>query len=355
MIPRRTEAYDDLIDEELCAYQSQLDQGVVGAKPSSPATGMPETRQLELDELRRCLDLLHHFRCSTETSRTTNGTTPVPGSYHVPERIGRFSIRRQLGAGGCGIVFLGVDPEIGRQVAIKIPRPDLLSSPEAINRFLQEARAASQLEHPNILPVYESQSDGIVPYLVMPYIAGGSLAKWLAAHPRVPSRQAAEIVRQLAEGLSHSHDRGVLHRDVKPGNVLLASPDSANLAGELPFVPKLTDFGLAKCADFDRPETRTGALLGTMCYMAPEQAEGRRDVTAQTDVYGLGAVLYELLAGSPPFRGGSDLETLERVRREEPPSLRSKRSDVPSDLDVICLKCLEKNPRNRYPSARASG
>lgn len=345
--------YEDLIADELCAYQAFLDRGESPAGDSASGRAIPAELLPALDEFRRCLDFLHEARLQAGRFAPDANGAATPRGYALPNRIGRFPILKQLGIGGFGIVFLGLDPDTNRAVAIKVPRPEFLGSDELLERFRQEAAAAAQLDHRNILAIFQSDLQAIPPFIVSPYIEGASLAEWRAAQPEVPPRMAAEIARQLAEGVAHAHQNGVLHRDLKPANVLLARSERDPRPGELPFVPKLTDFGLAKCADFAQHHTRTGMVLGTANYMAPEQAEGRsRDVTESTDVYGLGAILYELLTGAPPFRGENDFETIREIARDEPCAPRSRNSLIPVDLEVICLKCLEKRPASRYASAQ---
>jgi eukaryotic-like serine/threonine-protein kinase len=274
--------------------------------------------------------------------------------FCLPSRIGRFEVIERLGVGGHGIVFRAIDRGVGREVAIKVPRTELLSSREQMVRFAREASIVGLLEHPNIVPVYESDWHGTVPYIVMPFIRGKTLREWRAGQPTVAPRTCAEIVRQLATAMQHAHERGVLHRDLKPGNVLLASAEKDNACAPLGFIPKLTDFGSAKCEVHDAAMTRTGAMIGTTAYMSPEQIEGRnREITAQTDVYGLGVILYEMLTGHPPFYGDSVPETLQKISNNAPAFFESCRVDIPFNLKVICLKCLEKTPSNRYRSASA--
>ena len=348
--------YEELIVAELSSYQSQLDLGAVRPSDTVPPAEIPAELQRELDDFRDCLDLISIHR------KEVQEVLPIGEPAHsemlpedeTPFHIGRFEIAEQLGVGGFGIVFRGIDPVMAREVAIKIPRPEFLGSQDLTDRFASEAAAVAQLEHPNIVPVYESDCLEIVPYIVMPYIPGKTLAQWRADEIDILPRTAAEIVRQLANAVAHAHERGVLHRDLKPGNVLLAKRESVAVGDGLEFIPKLTDFGLAKCADTNRPDTRTGSMLGTASYMSPEQVEGRsRDITSRSDIYGLGVILYELLTGSPPFHDANQLRTIQKVLRDEPPSLRSCRTKIPIDLEVICLKCLEKSPANRYPSAGA--
>jgi WD40 repeat protein len=188
---------------------------------------------------------------------------------------------------------------------------------------------------------------------VTPFVSGGTLAKWRARTADVSPRTAAEIARQLALGVAHAHERGVLHRDITSGNVLLAPCDSSAPDTDFPYVPKLTDFGLAKCAEIDIDQTRTGSIIGTACYMSPEQAQGRsKEITARSDVYGIGVILFELLTGAPPFRGDNPLQTLQKILTDEPQFPRGGSTAIPADLQVICLKCLEKLPANRYESAK---
>ncbi len=210
-------------------------------------------------------------------------------------------------------------------------------------RFRREAEAAARLRHPNIVPIHDVGWRGEVPYLAMEYVEGGTLARRLAGGP-IPPDDAARLVETLARAVQHAHDAGVVHRDLKPANILLA-PDLDH--------PKIGDFGLAKLDD-DSSRTGSGVLLGTPNYMSPEQAGGDPSrVGPSTDIHALGAILYESLAGRPPFRAASILETLEQVRQLDPPPPRRPQSRVPRDLETIALKCLEKSPGRRYSSAGA--
>jgi serine/threonine-protein kinase len=220
----------------------------------------------------------------------------------------------------------------------------LSASATDLGRFRAEAQAAAGLEHPNIVPVYQvGEQDGQA-YFSMKYVAGRTLASLIDAGP-LPQRQAATYLAAVARAVQHAHERGVLHRDLKPANVLLEAAE----AGPTPLI---TDFGLAKRVEGGESLTGTGAVVGTPSYMAPEQAEGR-PATAASDVYALGAILYELLTGRPPFLAASVVETLLLVRSEEPVRPRLLNPQIDTDLDLICRKCLEKRPEHRYASAAA--
>jgi tetratricopeptide (TPR) repeat protein len=270
-------------------------------------------------------------------------------------RVGRFEIRQQLGEGGFGMVFRAFDPNLGRDVAIKVPRPETLFTPDLQRRFVREGRAAAALSHPGIVTVYEAGSEGSVCWLASEYVPGMTLAAWLQEHGRTPDpRDAASLVATLGEAMQHAHDRQVLHRDLKPANILLQTSGAEPLGGnQLGARARIADFGLARTAGCDDLKTQDGALVGTPAYMAPEQIRGSTDVGVQADVYSLGAILYELLTGSRPFRGTTLIDTVHAVQTAAPRPPRKIRGDIPEDLEAICLKCLEKEPARRYAGAQA--
>lgn len=266
-----------------------------------------------------------------------------------PERrgFGRFELLAELGRGGQGLVFRARDPSLGRVVALKVLRGAARAGPEARARFEAEARAMAAVRHPNLVSIYEVGEVGGEPYYTMDYVAGRDLGKILAEGP-VPPRQAAEWVRSLAGAVQVAHEHGVLHLDLKPSNVLV---DEAG-------VPHIADFGLAKWIEGAAAFTLTLShqVLGSPHYMAPEQAAGRRRAAGPTtDVYGLGAILYHLLTGRPPFEGESPTAVLRLVLEEEVIPPRRLQPGVPADLETICLKALRKEPRERYASARELG
>jgi tetratricopeptide (TPR) repeat protein len=278
--------------------------------------------------------------------RATARLSPDPGATQaLPESIGRFRLKQVLGHGAFGTVFLAEDPQGGCQVALKVPHLATLLSPELRQRFLREAEVAGALDHPNLVKVREAGEAGLVCYMASDYVEGITLADWLrerkgSKRPLSPEF-AANLTMVLARAIQHAHERGVSHCDLKPANVLLRHGLVAS--------PVITDFGLAKLVGDRSDLTQSGQVLGTPAYMAPEQAAGqRRQITTRTDVYGLGAILYELLTGRPPFNGETFISILHRVLTEEPERPRTRDRRVPAALEAVCLKCLEKSPKRRY-------
>jgi tetratricopeptide (TPR) repeat protein len=268
--------------------------------------------------------------------------------------VAGYEILGILGRGGMGVVFKARQIGLNRPVALKMLRSPL-ADPDEHARFRTEAEAVARLQHPNIVQIHEVGEHEGLPFFSLELVEGGSLDRRLNGSP-LPPAAAARLVHTLARAMQTAHDKGIVHRDLKPANILLApdSPDSGD-DGEGPHLglPKITDFGLAKCLyeTAGRP-TQDGAVLGTPSYMAPEQADARAEVIGPwTDTYALGAILYELLTGRPPFQGATVLDTLEQVRTQEPVPPRRLQPKVPRDLDTICLKCLEKAPAKRYPRA----
>ncbi len=254
----------------------------------------------------------------------------IPSPAERPRQFGRYIILRELGRGAFGVVFLASDSVLGREVALKVPRPLALVTPEVRRRFVREAEAASRLDHPHIVPVYDVGEEGPICYIASAYCEGPNLADWLRGRSApIPFLEAARLVAILSAAVGHAHERGILHRDLKPSNILLRPPDPAwagtdAVSSGLGFVPRICDFGLAKLLDQDSHETCSGVPIGSPSYMAPEQAAGRlRDHGPATDVYALGAILYELLTGRPPLVGETDLETLRLVSDQHPTAPRS--------------------------------
>jgi serine/threonine protein kinase len=294
-----------------------------------------------------------------------------------------YEVLGVLGRGGMGVVYRARQVGLDRLVALKMILAGEHAGPEERARFRTEAEAVARLQDPHIVQIFEVGEHEGRPYLALEYADGGSLAPQVAGTPQ-PPRPAAQLVQTLARALHHAHQRGILHRDLKPANILLqrattnpthptneqpggrqrdpgtgthtpAPPDASDpCASWFTCLPKVTDFGLAKRLDRAGDQTQSGALLGTPSYMAPEQAAGQtRAIGPATDVYGLGATLYELLTGRPPHKGTGVAETLEQVRSQEPVAPRRLQPKVPRDLETVCLKCLHKEPGQRYASALA--
>lgn len=271
--------------------------------------------------------------------------------FNNPLSLDRFQIIREIGRGGFGIVYLAKDPRLNRQVAIKIPRIENVGKHSLQNRFIQEAEIAASLDHPNIVPVFEVGAAGNVEhniYIVSLFCPGEPLSRWLEQNPGVlDNEQKLALLICVCDAMTYCHRRGILHRDIKPSNILLF-PEPC---GNLPFVPRITDFGLAKAQESAIAETATSAMLGTPLYMAPEQASSQFDkISPATDVYAIGVLFYELLTGRPPFQG-TMAEILDKVRHDSPQPLRQIDKAISVDLETICLKCLAKAPQDRYQDA----
>jgi TolB-like protein/Tfp pilus assembly protein PilF len=257
--------------------------------------------------------------------------------------FGDYQLLEQIGRGGQGVVFRAHQKSLNRTVALKVISLGQWASEAHVKRFRREAEAAARLEHPCIVPIYEvGERDGSC-YFSMKFVEGGQLDEVIRREP-MPPRRAAKLIAKVARTVHYAHEHGILHRDIKPGNILL------DAKGE----PHLTDFGLARLVESESSVTHTMDVLGTPSYMAPEQAVGNNAaISSVTDVYGLGAVLYQLLTGQPPFAGGATYETIKLLLDTDPKQPRLLNPKVDRDLSTICLKCLEKDPKRRYSSALA--
>ena len=288
--------------------------------------------------------------CMSSTGQVdaTSDALSSPADTSLPSgtRIGYFGdyeLLKVLGEGGMGIVYKARQLSLNRPVALKMIKAARFASPDEVRRFQNESEAVARLDHPNIVPVFEVGQYEDQHYFSMKLIAGDSLDKRPKQYMSEP-RRAAELLAISAGAIHHAHQRGILHRDLKPANILIDSEGR----------PHVTDFGLAKRIEGDSELTRSGSILGTPAYMAPEQASGKRGVvTTSTDVYGLGAILFAVLTGQAPFSGATVIDVLEQVRERAPDSPRKLNPGVPRDLEVVCLKCLEKDARRRYASAGA--
>lgn len=344
------------IEEILAEFLQRLDQGEALAESLFLAEHPEVAEELRsyLEGCQELAQLLGGEGAEEQACRSTPapGRTLVePGEQFKSRLLGDYELLEELGRGGMGVVYKARQISLNRIVALKMMRAGLQASSTELRRFQEEAGAIALLEHPGIIAIYEvgewkvEGNTACLPYFCMRYVSGGSLAQQLPRWCRKP-REASKLIVQVARAVHYAHQRGILHRDLKPANILLDENDD----------PVVTDFGLAKRVsdphkqDNEVDRTDPGALVGTPTYMAPEQALGK-GVTTATDVHGLGAILYELLTGEPPFRGETKLATLLKVREEVPRPVRERNQAVDRDLDIICLKCLQKDPEQRYPNA----
>jgi TolB-like protein/predicted Ser/Thr protein kinase/Tfp pilus assembly protein PilF len=280
---------------------------------------------------------------SRDNAKPTSGTKEAVRVATMLGELGDYELLEEIGRGGQGVVFRARQKSLNRTVALKVISLGQWASKAHLKRFRREAEAAASLDHPSIVPIYEvGERDGSC-YFSMKFVEGGQLDEVVGRTP-MSIRQAVELIARVARTVHYAHEHGILHRDIKPGNILL------DAKGE----PHLTDFGLARLVESESSVTQTLDVLGTPSYMAPEQAVGNNAaVNSTTDVYGLGAVLYQLLTGHPPFAGGTTYETIKLLEDTEPRSPRLWNPKIDRDLSTICLKCLEKDPKRRYSSALA--
>jgi WD40 repeat protein/tRNA A-37 threonylcarbamoyl transferase component Bud32 len=344
---------DEYLGDVLAAYLEAVDAG--WAPPREQVLARYPGFRAELEAFFAAQDevsaLAGPFRPETPPRAgvtVTDDNTP-PAAGNLPRSFGDYELLAEIARGGMGVVYKARQKSLNRVVALKMILGGHLASPANVQRFRNEAEAAARMDHSGIVPIYEVgqwQPDGgeqPVPYFSMKLVEGGSLAEQMSRFTG-DLRAGATLIAKVARAVYYAHQRGILHRDLKPANILLDE------RGE----PLVADFGLAKRVENDANLTQSGAIVGTANYMAVEQAQGKTAVlTTATDVHGLGAILYELLTGRPPYQADNVLETLLRLRTEKPPPPRTLNPRVDADLETICLKCLEKEPAARYGSAAA--
>jgi serine/threonine protein kinase/Flp pilus assembly protein TadD len=322
-------------DEALADGRTSTCPVCASVSATLPANDVSQVQSLPASQVPRLVGAVE--------GETLAASRATPVNLAIASTVAGYEILGTLGRGAMGVVYRARQCSLNRVVALKVIQSGAHATAEQLARFRLEAEILAGLQHPNIVQIYEVGEHNGRPFLALEFVDGGSLDRRLAGKPLQPGA-AALLVETLARAMHSAHQRGIVHRDLKPANILLSSNE----------IPKITDFGLAKRLEEDRGQTQSGAILGTPSYMAPEQALGQiRDVGPLADVYALGAILYELVSGRPPFLGQTILQTLEQVRTLEPTRLTRLRPRVSVDLETICTTCLAKNPQKRYPSALA--
>ncbi len=341
---RRVEALLTALDHP----DSLLDQSIVestvhdvASHSSPPDNGLEDARTEPPDVASQVSDHTIDVKADADYTRDVG---PAPEKSHrAVSAIPGYEILGELGRGGMGVVYRARQVRLNRPCALKMILGGAHASPDAATRFLAEAEAVARLQHANIVQIHHiGEADGL-PFFELEYVDGGSLDRRLDGTPW-PAKRAAALIESVAHGVAEAHLLGIIHRDLKPGNILIAADGS----------PKITDFGLAKSLAAESGLTRTDSIMGSPSYMSPEQAEGKtKEVGPLADVYSLGAILYELLTGAPPFRGTTPLEIISQVKNAEPVPPSRLVPGLPRDVETIALKCLQKEPGKRYESAAA--
>ena len=327
---------DDIV--EFSALEEYLERLQAGERPDREEL---LSKHPNLTSALRCLEVLEALAPEDEPADELEPFSLSSIFSELPRDFAGFELEEEIGRGGMGVVYKARQKELDRTVAVKMILDSHLASEEHVRRFHEEARAAARVEHSNIVHIHEVGQWNDQHYFVMEYIDGVSLAQKVAEGCLEPE-QAAVLVQRVARAVDHLHRQEIIHRDLKPSNILIDG------GGE----PHVTDFGLAKVFQQEGQSTATGVIVGTPSYMAPEQASGNSDLLGpRSDVYSLGAILFELLTGRPPFLEERPLDTIMKVLSGEPPLPRSLNRNVPRGLELVCLKCLAKNPEDRYESA----
>jgi serine/threonine protein kinase len=329
----------------------QIERYLADAPPATREVLLRELLELEVAYRRQFGEQPTLEEARARIPDSLRSVTPLPAttaalpSHSLPSldrpSLPGYEILDLLGRGGMGIVYKARQTSLNRLVAVKMIRDGAFAGAEQRARFRREATAVARLQHANVIQIHEIGEHEGRSYFAMEFAEGGSLDAKLAGKPLSPA-DAAELVRTLSVAVDHAHRRNVIHRDLKPANVLLTGDGR----------PLITDFGLAKLLDGDTGLSLSGAVLGTASYMAPEQAEGRtREIGPATDIYALGAILYEVLTGRPPFKAQTWQATIQQVIHDDPPPPTRLQPDVPPNLEHVCLKCLAKDPGQRYAGA----